>query len=302
MQKLELSTSFLRFRYDFKAGAPDVGGIMFPKIIGDSNGVIGGVLMKVGDFNRHDQYIVDVWANRKWGKNHKFYTGIEIGRIFCAESRPWDYLITKLSYGPFTVEAGILAFHPVTTMVNSKDATYAWAAYHPKHAFIALGKQIDTYWAFVGTKNLTGFGNLTFANYDLKTGNFWFKSQTGIGEINQAFFNQDLYVEATSYLVIPAFYYKHFSPLTTKGTFSIKLEGRRVRDIQNYEIMAGHIIGNDILQIGVGLNSEYKDKLKIAPVIELYKSWQFKSLRGSVELRYDLLYQALNAYTIIKIN
>ena len=299
VQKLEISNNDFKIRYDFKAGGPDIAGVFIPKIISDSSNNLGCALIKTGDGNKKDQLVTDLWANRTWGK--KLYTGIEVGRIVGPTNKPWDFIVSKVSYGPFTAEGGILAYHPLTDGINSKDAIYAWAAYHPEHAYVALGKQINTYWAFVGTKNLKKFGNLTFGNYDTKTNNFWFKSQTGLGEINQGFFSQDMYIEATSYLVVPPFFYKHFSPLTTKGTYSIKMEGRRTNGVHGYEVMGGQIIGNNILQLGVGINSEYKnDKLKLGPAIELYKSWKIDNLKGSIELRHDFLYQATSAYITIK--
>ncbi len=301
VQKLEASTKFGRIRYDYKANGKDIFGIVVPKIVGDSITSMGGALVKMGDGNRNDQFVVDLWASHKWGKSRRFSSSLEMGRVFSPAARPWDFVLGRLSYGPITTEAGIVTSKPISEGISDKDAIYAWIAFHPKHAFVAVGKEIDRYWAFVGTKNLKRFGNLTFANYDIKTGNFWFRSQTGLGEINQKFFCQDLYVEATSYLVVPPFFYKHFSPLTTKGTYSIRLDGKRVGKTENYELMAGHIIGQNVLQVAIGLNSQHKDgDWKLAPSLEVFKNWDLKKFQASTELRYDLLYQAFSAYLIIK--
>lgn len=297
-QRIEISTPTISFKYDYKANGRDVLGVIMPKIISDSTSSWGGVILKSGDGNEEDQFAFDTWASKKWGK---FSATVELGRIVSPASKPWDFAGTRLSYRNFTTEFYALSYHPMLgEKMTKQDATYGWLAYHPKHAFIAVGKQDRQYWGFVGTKNLKRFGNFTFINYQPETGNFWFRSQSGFGEINQKFFCQDSYVEGTSYMVVPVFYYKHFSPICTKGEYSLKVDGRRTNGVQNYEIMMGKKIGDELLRVAVGINSEYQTDLRLAPSFELYKSWKFNDWQGTVELRYDLLYKTLNGYLIVR--
>jgi hypothetical protein len=255
-------------------------------------------MIKVGDGARDDQFVFDTWGYKKFGR---FSASVEIGRIVSQAGQPIDCIGSRLSLGNFTTEFYLLTYHPLLgEKITKQDATYGWIAYHPKHAFIALGKQDHQYWGFVGTKNLQHFGNFTFANYQPETGNFWFRSQTGFGEINQKFFCQDMYMEGTNYLVVPAFYYKHFSPICAKGSYSLKIDGRRTNDVQNYEVMMGKAIGNDVLRLAVGLNSEYQTNLRLAPSIEVYKFWPTKFGTEIIELRYDVLYKTISGYLILR--
>lgn len=298
VQRIEISGQDVSFKYDYKADGRDVLGLIIPKIVSDSTASWGGLVLKTGDGDSKDQFVFDTWGRKKFGK---LSVSIELGRIVSQTNRPWDCIGSRLSYGNFTVEFYELTYHPMLgEKVTKQDANYSWIAYHPTHAFIALGKQDRQYWGFVGTKNLERFGNFTFVNYQPETGNFWFRSQTGFGDINQKFFCQDLYVDGVSYMVVPAFYFKHFSPICTKGDYSLKFEGRRVGDIQNYEMMMGKKVGNEIVRLAAGLNSEYQSNLHIAPVFELYKSFKLGDSQQIIELRYDVLYRTFSGYLVIR--
>jgi hypothetical protein len=196
-----------------------------------------------------------------------------------------------------------VASHTYLERLNSNDAVYTWLAYHPEHLFVSLGLQYNQrrqYWGMFGTKNFEKFGNFTFLNYQPESGNFWFRSQAGFGEIDQSFFSQDLYIFASSYLIVPAFFFQHFSPISSKGSYSLKLDGRRTNGVHNYELIMGKKVGNDFVRMAVGVNSEYRDNLRLAPSIELYKDWKGGNGRIIVELRYDLLYKNLNAYLVVR--
>ena len=298
VQRIEITTGLVNFKYDYKANGKDILGFSVPKIISDSTGSWSGTVMKIGDGGVKDQFFIDTWATKKFGKISVL---VEAGRIVSQAGRPWDCVGTRLSGGDFTTEFYILTYHPLFgEKITEKDATYGWIAYHPYHSFFAVGKQDRDYWGFAGTKNLKDFGNLTFLDYQPKTGNFWFKSQTGFGDVNQGFYCQDNYIIATSYLVVPVFYYKHFSPIAVKGDYTLKLEGRRTGNICNYEAMMGKKIGNDLFRFAAGVNSEYKNNLRVAPSFELYKSWKTKDFQEIVELRYDLVYKTFSAFLVFR--
>jgi hypothetical protein len=298
IQRIEVDSKVINFKYDYKLGGRDVLGIIMPKIISDSTGGWGGMIVKTGDGGKSDQFTVDTWGYKKFGQ---FSTFVEIGRITSQISQPIDYAGTRLACGNFTAEFYALTYHAfLDEKFTAHDATYGWIAYHPQHAFIALGKQDRQYWGLVGTRNLPHFGTFNFVNYQPETGNFWFRSQNGFGEINQKFFAQDNYIEGTSYLVVPVFFYKHFSPICAKGTYSLRIDGRRTNGVQNYEIMMGKKIGNDIVRLAVGANTEYITTLRIAPSLELYKTWKTKDIQNTIELRYDVLYKALSLYLVLK--
>ena len=290
VQKIEINTAGFTLRYDYKATGNDVLGIIIPKIWSNDNNTLSGMVVKIGD-NYNNQFAFDSWFTKKIGKL-SFMT--EVGRIVSRSQKPIDYAGVRLTANTYTVEA-YLVERPVTG-----SYFLGWAAYHPEHAYIGVGKQDEQYWGFAGTKGYKRFGHLTFANYQPVTGNFWFKSQTGFGEINQQFFSQDTYTIAASYLCVPIFFYKHFSPLVTKGTYALKIEGKRTANLQNYEVMMGKKIGEKGLGVAVGINSRYKTSLDLAPSFELYQAWKNATGQFIAELRYDHVSKVCSAYLVIK--
>lgn len=298
VQRIEVTNPIFTLKYDYKANGNDVLGIIFPKIYSNSTSSLSGAIVKIGDGKSNDQFAVDLWENKKFGKLTSL---IEAGRVFSKTSLPWDFIGTRLSYGNFTAEAYVVAKHPINQRFKKTDNYCAWIAYHTKYTFTAFGKQDKQYWGYAGTKGLSRFGNFTFVNYQPETNNFWFKSQTAFGEINQKFFCQENYILATSYLTVPLFYYLHFSPIVTKGPLTIKIEGRRTNGVQNYEAMMGKQLGNNLFGFATGINSEYNESnLNLAPSFELYKSWKNKLGQCIIELRYDQLYKICSAYLVVK--
>lgn len=290
VQRIEINTSRFTLKYDYKATGSDVLGILIPKIWSNKNNTLSGMIVKIGD-NRNNQFAFDSWLTKKIGKL-SFMT--EVGRMVSKASKPIDYAGVRLTANTFTVEGYLVE--------RSTKGNYflGWAAYHREHSFFAIGKEDQRYWGFFGTKGLSRFGHCTFGNYEPGTGNFWFKSQTGFGEINQQFFSQDTYTMATSYLCVPIFFYKHFSPIATKGAYSLKIEGKRIANLQNYEVMMGKQIGEKGLGVAIGINSQYSKNLDLAPSFELYKAWKNATGQCIVELRYDHVAKVCSAYLVLK--
>ncbi len=181
---------------------------------------------------------------------------------------------------------------------NKDDSYYAWMAYHPENFFASIGISNKQYWFLGGTKNLNNFGNFVLFNYNPQNGNFWFLNQAGFGKIDQGFFNQNLYTFAMNYLIIPAFHFQHFSPVATKGTYSLKINGRRTNGVHNYELAMGKDVG--FVKMAVGINTEYIDNLRLAPSLEVYKDFRLEAIKIITELRYDFLYQNLSVYLIVR--
>ncbi len=289
LNRLEIRNSLFNVKYDYKidplSNTPvdDVFGISFPKIIEHKNLVLGGTLIKLGDWNKNDRIVVDLKL-KKNGKTLSFYW--ELGRVIGAKSEPWDFIISRISHRLFTAEGGMLSsdflFSP------SQKKLYGWIAYHPKHSFLAVGNEISRSWLFFGTKNYQRFGNFTFANYDRNNGNFWFRSQFGFRDINQKSYSQENYLVATSYLVVPPFFYLHFSPMSTKGLYALKLDGKRVGKLETYEISVGRQLGR-YGQVCVGMNNENFLPNRIGWIAEYYKEFCLKNFQAIAELRYEQL-------------
>ncbi len=297
VQRLEVVAEKWNLKYDYKKYGADVLGLTLPDLYSDSTTTVSAMLVKMGDNNNKDQYIADVWATKQYGD---YSVLLEVGRMISPAAVPWDYAGTRVANRLFTAEVYALGYHSFHEQWNKEDALMAWVAFHPKHAFVSLGVSDDQYWAFAGTKNLKHFGSFTFLNWK-PNGDYWFRSQAGFGEINQGFFSQELYIEATSYMVVPIFFYKHFSPISTKGTYAVKFDSRRTGSLTNHELIMSKKIGTNNLAAAIGINGEQQgSNLRFAPSFEVYKDFKTEHGRIILELRYDLLYNAFSAYTIVK--
>lgn len=289
LNRLEIQNSSFGIKYDYKvdltncAPANDVFGVFFPKIINREKFKLSGALIKLGDWKQNDQIIFDITAEKKF---KHFLVSWEIGRAISAKTQPWDYVMSRIGHRLFTIEGGLLS--PDYLFAPSSKKLYGWIAYHPKHFFLAAGNEISRNWFIFGTKKYANFGNLSFMNYDRDNGNFWFRSQFGFQNVNQAFFSQENYIIAASYLIVPPFFYKHFSPLSTKGKYSLKFDGKRIGKLESYEVSVGRQFGK-YGQIAIGANNENFKPEKFGLILEYYKEFTLKNFKASAELRYEQL-------------
>ncbi len=289
LNRIEVSHPKFSLKYDYKVDLVknnkinDVFGVFIPKIINKETFNFGIGVIKLGDGNRNDNILIDLAAQKKF----KTVTiDLEVGRAFSVENMPWDYILSRASHKLFTIEGGILSPDPL--YANSQKKLYAWAAFHPEHYFIAVGNEISRDWLVFGTKKYKNFGSLTVANYDRDNGNFWFRSQFGFMDINQKFYSQENYVISSSYLIVPPFFYKHFSPMSTKGKYSLKFDGRRVNKFDVFEASFGRQFGK-YGQIAIGTTNENFRKERTGLLLEYYKEFNFKDFKASTEFRYEQL-------------
>ncbi len=299
LNRLEISNPKFSFKYDYKVDLinntklNDVMGIFLPKLISKESFTFGAGLIKLGDGNRSDNILVDLSAQKKF---KAITIDLEIGRAFSVESHPWDYIMARTSHKLFTVEGGILSSTPL--YAGAENKFYGWIAFHPEHLFAAVGNEISRDWFVFGTKGFKNFGSLSVADYDRKNGNFWFRSQFGFMDVNQKFYNQDNYVISTSYLVVPPFFYKHFSPMSTKGKYALKFDGRRTNKFDVYEVSAGRQFGK-YGQIAIGLTNENFNKCRTGLLLEFYKEFTLKNFKASTELRYEQLTNKFYGFIVL---
>lgn len=289
LNRFEITNSSFSVKYDYKVDlingktVNDVFGIFFPKIINKPTFSLDGALIKLGDWNNNDQLIFDLAATKKLGP---LTVSLEIGRAIGVKITPWDYVLSRVSHRLFTIESGVLSDDHLFALSQKK--LYGWIAFHPKHFYIATGNEISRNWFFFGTKQYKNFGSFTCADYDRDNGNFWFRSQFGFIDANQKFYSQENYIIATSYLNVPPFFYRHFSPMSTKGKYTLKLDGKRVGKLETYEITTGRQFGK-YGQIAIGLNNENFNKKRVGLILEYYKEFTLKNFKASAELRYQQL-------------
>ncbi len=289
LNRIEVSNQKFSLKYDYKVDlvkntrVNDVFGIFLPKFIDKKSFNFGAGLIKLGDGDRGDQTIIDLAAQKKF---RSLIIDLEVGRAFSVETKPWDFVVARASHKLFTTEGGILSPDPL--YANSQKKLYGWVAFHPEHYFVAVGNEISRDWVVFGTKKFGDFGNLTIANYDRDNGNFWFRSQFGFVDVNQKFYSQENYVISSSYLIVPPFFYKHFSPMSTKGKYAFKFDGRRVNKFDVYEVSFGRQFGK-YGQVAIGMTNENFHKERVGLLLEYYKEFTLKDFKVSTEFRYEQL-------------
>jgi hypothetical protein len=292
VQRVQFNSPAIELKYDYKTktgnGKPinDVFGISLPITVKDDFSVALGVI-KLGDWN-DDESFINLTAEKKFGA---VSFSLELGKGAMAEN-PRDYITSRISHELFTVEAGILSEYGYSGIEEFTKDKYYWAAIHPEHAFFTIGNEISRTWMGAGTRNLEGFGSFTFFNADRDNKNFWFKSQFGFGKINQKFYCLDNYRVAMSYLIVPQFFYRHFSPISTKGEYALKIEGKRTMNAEKWEITGAKDIGC-FGQVAIGWQRESE---KSGVNLEYYKEVRLIGCAISGEFRYETIYNRFSGF------
>lgn len=297
-QRVEISYGNLLSKFDYYQTGKSVLGLSKKDFVELNNFRASAMAIRMDDGLGNVSFVADLIANIDL---QNISTTLEFGRIFRIDTVNSDFIGGRLSHNLFTFEAYFVADNTLFDERTENDAVYAWLAYHPEKFFSAIGWRDKELWAMFGTKNGNRFGNFSFFSYH-PNGDFWFRSQNGFCEINQNFFHQDLYLVAMSYLVVPPFFFKHFSPISTKGEYAFKFDARRRAEVYNYEAITSKKIGPDWFYIAAGINSEVRNnKMRIAPSIEFYKKIENENMEAVIEIRYDFLYKALSSYLTFKL-
>lgn len=241
--------------------------------------------IKLGDFEKTDEYFVDLTLNKD-GKDLSYF--IELGRGMSAVNSPRDYFIGRLSHELFTFEAGLVSKKGYSSLSEFATDRYGWGAFHPKGMFIAIGSEITRTWILGGTTGLKHFGNFTFMNTDRENRNRWFRTQFGVGNVNQNYFCNDNYIVGTSYLVVPPFHYLRFGPISTKGDWGFKVDGITSGNLERYEMIASRKFGA-YGNFSIGWQREVSNGNGMT--FEYYKDLSVNNFRFALELRYETLYQ-----------
>jgi len=274
----------------------DVFSLFYTEAVNTKNFTFEPGFIKLGDMKEDDEYFVDLFAKIKF---NNFSISAEIGQGVGEKQAPRSYFISRFSHSKVTTEIGFVTKKGYNNLEEVFQDKYYWLGYHPDNLFFALGNNINTTWAIASTRDLPDFGNLTFLSVDRKTGNFWMRSQTGILSANKGFFSLENLVSSASYLIVTPFHYKHFSPSSTKGLYSIKLDVKKVENIEKKEILFGRQFGQ-FGQVSLGGQNEIGNGNGF--IAEYFNSIQIGKFVGSLELRYETLAKKLTGFTTLKYN
>jgi hypothetical protein len=297
IHRTQFNSDFLTIKYDYKVDLSnpanqvnDVLGIFVPAVKRNNLSLDVGVI-KLGDWNRGDELFGDVTLKNKF---KDFSTTLEIGHSISKATAMRDYFIGRISHKIFTIEGGFLSDYGYSNISELMKKQYYWFAFHPEHAFVAVGNEIQRTWAILGSRDFKNVGTLSCGDYDRKTGDFWFRSQTGFGNVDQSFFSLENELFSTSYLVLPPFFYTHFGPIMTKGNYGFKIDGKKTGNLEKYEFEVSRKLGS-VGQLGLGwerevpntngLIIEYFNKVIIERVVKI-----------TLELKYETIYSRLSGF------
>ncbi len=298
-QRIELTMSKHVFmKYDFNNNlhgktVADVGMVSFTNAISTKSFLFEPSIITLGDLgNREMETFVDLYS-KFTHKNFSFSVDFGIG--YSPITAPRYFVLHRFSSKYVTVEGGFVSKNGPKTVAEMADSKYGWIAFHPKHFYLAVGNEIKTSWFFAGTKEMKDFGNFSFASFNRTNDDFWFRSQTGLLDVNQKFFCQDNYIVGTSYLTIPPFFYKHFSPISTKGLWSFKVDMKRSGSVERKEVIIGHQFGS-YGQVAIGFQNQLSDGN--GAVLEYFNSITSGAFSSSVELKYETLLKRVSAFVV----
>jgi hypothetical protein len=290
MHRTEIVNNNVTVKYDAKfrtkpTDAPvDIGGISFDKIYSDSTINIAAGLTSVGNLDKETEYFLDASITKQYGD---ITATLDIGKGARSTGPSREYLIGVFRHPNVSSEIG---WFPQGSTFNkhTEILQYEWVALHNDNAYVGGGNEVDRTWIFAGIKGMEDFGTFAFAKYDRKSGDVWVKSQTAYGNADRGFFSTETFNVAASYLCVPPFFVKHFSPISTKGDAALKIEYKNCPSTGNAEseVMLG--TNTTPIQVGIGVNTGYKGNTSISNVVaELYKEFSVAGIKGSVEVRYN---------------
>lgn len=298
-QRAELTLSkHLFFKYDYNnnlkgKSVADVGMICFTEAVSTKNFLFEPSIITLGDpGNREMETFVDLYS--KFTHKH-FSFSVDFGIGYSPITAPRYFVLHRFSSKYVTAEGGFVSKHGPKTAAEMADSKYGWIAFHPKHFYLAVGNEIKTSWFFAGTKEMKNFGTFSFTSVNRENDDFWFRSQTGFIDVNQKFFSLDNYIVGTSYLTIPPFFYKHFSPISTKGLWSFKVDMKRSGSVERKEVIVGHQFGS-YGQVAIGFQNQLSDGN--GAVLEYFNSITSGGFSSSVELKYETLLKRVSAFIV----
>ncbi|MFH1589667.1 MAG: hypothetical protein ABIB43_03825 [archaeon] len=231
-----------------------------------------------------------IWSEKQFEK----YKLLGDAELMVKEGFKPCYMIMGGFYGnKISGEAFILKNAEVLDR-NNVDVL-AWAGVHDNNKYLSAGYGFDKIWSVAGITGHEDFGNVTFGFYDVKTNDWKVKSQTGIKNASKGFFSTENLDFSSGELVIPKTFKQHFSPLTTKGNYTVRLEANGNKE--NYS--ANIAVGTNLLPIEIAVGMIYNSQEGNGALVELNKNLDVGSAVLKLEGKYDTVSGNAGIYAIL---
>jgi len=297
-QRIEFGNDAWSFKYDINTklkptdNPVNVGMFALNKLYSKGKTSVGAEIFQVGKFKETDVWFVDSWVSTTIGDMSVM---IDYGKGLQKDKRSKDYVIATAKNKRVSLEG---CLYPQGSFLEKgiEWKKYGFVSFKGDHAYAAVGNKINAGYVAAGVYGFKDFGTFSFGTFDRKTGDRWIKSQTAFGDVNQKFYSTATAEIASEYFAMPAYFPVHFTQLTTRGTFAIKLEYKRNKYVPETEV---EIASNKtpLVQLGVGINTVYKEgAAKSSYVVEACKTVQFGDFSATAEARYNNNNQTLTGF------
>lgn len=296
-RRVDVQTDFVNLKYDFNKSGDDVllTTLKLPKsfalsayAVGDFSGSNVHYLEAIKSLSIKDADLTFV-SGAGFGKNIE----LEVYGIGIFKNKDWF--------------AELALYESVSNLKNLNESVYVAVGKDFKHSYLGLGKAKDKLVGVTGIKGFKDFGALHVNTYDHKSGDWMFVSQAALGDVNQGFFSKKLFDFVTEYFTIPQFFPVHFTPQVTKGTYSLKLNGKGNKISSELEGKIGW--NNKVLPVSAGVNvlrteaiNGMDAKQQAGLVVELYKDVEVSKLKSFFEVKYNTRTNAVTAFVGVRYN
>lgn len=281
-QRTEIKNDNLVIKHDYNLNNDDV--LMVQANLPRDIGVAG---YNQGDWQNNNMFYLEGWKTLKLGGTDLMLLG---GGGAGKDKETQAYALGKFSkenlFGVFAY------FNNVSDFSNLDESTYGFLGYDFGKAYVGAGKASTELMGFLGLKDNPDLGGFVFGKYDRKTDGWMFVSQAAAQETDESFFSKGMFDFIGQYFAIPSFFPVNFTPQTTKGTYSVKVQGAGVPGRSELEGKVGW--NNNILPVSAGVNAlstknpGEQRRTEYGPVIEVYKPIQLGNNRTlQVEAKYN---------------
>lgn len=262
----EISVDGWTITYDWYKSKDDVSSVTL------GNDTDFGGIYKIGDTGKNDLYWGYYWKKFNSGE---FTFEVDGGLGLQHNNKPTYFIRGDVKNDDFSLEATWFG------QELNRESFFGYVGWNTDNTFVSIGTAGKRLMSVSELKGFEDFGMFNYALYNPDTKVWTAKSQIALSDANQGFFTRDL-VDLTSELFSTGtFHAVHFSPVMTKGEWTVKAYGHGDENETELEGMIGY--ANPLLDVGIGVNHKRNN---LRAVIEAYKGVKWGDLGVHAEVRY----------------
>jgi hypothetical protein len=254
-------------------------GIPEPFNIGNSQLNIRGV----GNWTKNDLAAVEFFKSVKAGEIN---LGFDFGQMMQKGVNPLQWAYADATKGNlYAMAASLYPSNISKANLKNSDFIGILGTDFLKNFYASVGgstgPRMNNLSATANTHGLENFGTLGFAVYNPKEGNFFFKTRTAVGDVNQDFYKPKFGNFVNGLFVFPPFSFPHFTPAESKGNLTLMVDGKGTKEdgLTQSEIRVGG--KTPFGMIGAGI---YDGEDGPVPSFMYYTPFKMDEFEGSIEI------------------